>query len=185
MQTMGFDRIIFQYNNSVTGNGSQTSILPQMSWFWGRLGMMSTFVHTWEHKIDRASGNAALLQNQAWMVQGEFALTDDEPAFNRLTPNHPFDGTWGSFARGNWGGWTIAARYAEQYLDPSIFGLQFGDATQYARSAKAYSLGVTWYANREFRIQGMWEHTDLKGANSTYAASGTSDFIIVRLTLMY
>ena len=46
-------------------------------------------------------------------------------------------------------------------------------------------MGLTWYANREFRIQSMWEHTDLKGANSTYAASGTSDFIIVRLTLMY
>lgn len=44
-----------------------------MTWFWGRFGMMSTFVHTWEPKIDRATGKATQLQNQAWMVQSEFA----------------------------------------------------------------------------------------------------------------
>jgi phosphate-selective porin len=185
MQTMGFDRIIFQYNNSVTGNGAETKILPQMSWFWGRLGVMSTFIHSWEPKINHATGRSDTLQHQAWMVQGEVALTDDEPAFNRLTPRHPFDGTWSSFRNGNWGAFTIAARYSEQRLDPSTFGLQFGDATLYAQSAKGYSIGFNWYASREFRLQGMWEHTDLKGADSTYAASGTSDFIIVRVTLMY
>ena len=185
MLTMGFDRTIFQYNNSVTGNGAETKILPQMSWFWGRLGVMSTFIHTWEPKIDHATGRSDTLQHEAWMVQGEVALTDDEPAFNRLNPKHPFDGTWGSFKRGNWGAFTIAGRYSEQYLDPSTFGLGFGNATIYARTAKGYSIDLTWYANREFRIQSMWEHTDLKGANSTYIASGTSDFIIVRITLMY
>ena len=185
MQTMGFDRIIFQYNNSVTGNGAETKILPQMSWFWGRLGVMSTFIHSWEPKINHATGRSDTLQHQAWMAQGEVALTDDEPAFNRLTPRHPFDGTWSSFRNGNWGAFTIAARYSEQRLDPSTFGLQFGDATLYAQSAKGYSIGFNWYASREFRLQGMWEHTDLKGANSTYAASGTLDFIIVRVTLMY
>jgi len=185
MQTMGFDRIIFQYNNSVTGNGAETKILPQMSWFWGRLGVMSTFIHSWEPKINHATGRSDTLQHQAWMAQGEVALTDDEPAFNRLTPRHPFDGTWSSFRNGNWGAFTIAARYSEQRLDPSTFGLQFGDAPLYAQSAKGYSIGFNWYASREFRLQGMWEHTDLKGANSTYAASGTLDFIIVRVTLMY
>jgi hypothetical protein len=34
-------------------------------------------------------------------------------------------------------------------------------------------------------MQGMWEHTDLKGASSAYTASGTSDFIIIRVTLLY
>lgn len=185
MLTMGFDRTIFQYNNTVFGNGAETKILPQMSWFWSRFGVMSTFIHTWEPKIDHATGRSDTLQHQAWMVQGEVALTDDEPAFNRVTPKKPFDGTWNSFKRGNWGAVTIAARYAEQYLDPSTFGLGFGNATIFARTAKGYSVGLTWYASREFRIQSMWEHTDLKGANSTYVASGTSDFIIVRLTLMY
>lgn len=185
MQTMGFDRIIFQYHNTVTGNGTQTSVLPQMSWFWARFGMMSTFVHTWEQKIDRSNGRAALLQNQAWMVQGEFALTDDEPAFNRITPKHPFDGTWESFSRGDWGAWSIAGRYSEQQLDPASFGANFADATIFARTAKGYSLALIWYASREIRFQSIWEHTDFKGASSAFAASGTSDFFIFRATLMY
>lgn len=185
MLTMGQDRIIFQYNGTVTGNGGHTWLLPQASWYWSRLGIMSTFVHTWEHKIDRATGATAQLQHQAWMAQGEFALTDDEPAFNRVTPRRPFDGTWESFTRGNWGAWTIAARYSEQTLDADTFRLNFGDATQYARTAKGYSVALNWYASREFRFQNMWEHTDFKGANGTYAAAGKADMLIFRMTLIY
>ena len=185
MQTMGFERIIFQYNNTVTGNGFETKVLPQVSWFWSRVGVMSTFIHTWEPKIDRATGRSGTLQHQAWMVQGEFALTDDEPAFNRVNPQHPFKGTWESFAKGNWGAWTIAGRYSEQRLDPDTFGLNFGNATIYARTAKGLSAALNWYANREIRLQGIWEHTDFKGANAAFVASGTSDFVIVRVTLLY
>ena len=181
MQTMGFDRTIFQYNNSVTGNGFETKVLPQMSWFWNRFGVMSTFIHTWEPKIDRATGRSDTLQHQAWMVQGEVALTDDEPAFNRVTPKKPLDLSKPAY----WGAFTIAARYSEQNLDPATFGLHYTDATLSARTAKGYSLCLTWYWSREFRMQGIWEHTDLKGANPTFIASGTSDFMIIRLTLMY
>ena len=142
---------------------------------------MSTFIHTWEPKIDRATGKSDMLQHQAWMVQGEVALTDDEPAFNRVIPKNPFDLS----KPGHWGAFTIAGRYSEQYLDPATFGLNFGSATLYARTAKGYSLDLTWYASREFRIQSMWEHTDFKGANPTFIASGTSDFMIIRVTLIH
>jgi phosphate-selective porin len=185
MLTMGQDRVIFQYQDSVVGNGYHFWLLPQMSWFWGRLGMMSTFVHTWEPKIDRATGRTARLQHQAWMVQGEFALTDDEPAFNRVTPRRPFDGTWESFARAHWGAWTLAARYSEQQLDADTFTLNFGDAGRFARTARGYSVALNWYANREFRFQNIWEHTDFKGANSTYVASRAADMLIFRVTLIY
>jgi hypothetical protein len=178
---MGFDRTIFQYNSTVTGNGFQTRVLPQMSWFWSRFGVMSTFVHTWEPKIDHATSKSDTLQNQAWMVQGEVALTDDEPAFNRVTPRKPFD----LDKPGYWGAFTFAARYSEQSLDPATFGLNYGNATQFARTAKGYSLCLTWYGSREVRVQNIWEHTDFKGANPTFVASGTSDFVIIRLTVMY
>lgn len=185
MLTMGQDRVVFQYRDTVVGNGYHTWLLPQLSWYWGRLGLMSTFVHTWEPKIDRATGNTARLQHQAWMVQGEIALTDDEPAFNRVTPTRPFDGTWESFSRGNRGAWTLALRYSEQTLDPQTFGSDFGDAAKYARTAKGYSVALNWYANREFRFQNIWEHTDFKGANAGYAASTKADMLIFRMTLIY
>lgn len=112
-------------------------------------------------------------------------MTDDEPAFNRATPKRPFDGTWDSFKRGYWGAWTIAARYSEQELNPAILALNFGDATQYARTGKGFSLAINWYASREIRLQNTWEHTDFKGGTSAYAAAGTADQLIVRMTLIY
>ncbi len=181
MLTMGQDRIIFQYQPTVTGNGFTTRVLPQMTWFWRRIGVMSTFVHTWEPKIDKSRGKSAILQNEAWMVQAEVSLTDDEPAFNRVTPKRPFDLS----KKGAWGAWTLAARYSEQRIDPTAFGLNFADATQYVQTTKGTSLAVNWYASREFRFQWIWEHSEFQGVNQSYAASRTGDMLIFRLTLIY
>ncbi|MEW6543874.1 MAG: porin [Nitrospirota bacterium] len=183
MLTMGQDRIIFQYQDTVTGNGFHTRIVPQMSWFWGRLGVMSLFVHTWEPKINRATGLTGTVQNEAWMVQGEFALTDDEPAFIRVTPKRPFNPA--RPLSGNWGAWTIAARYSEQRVDPQAFGLGFASAQLYAQTAKGTSVALNWYASREFRLQGIWEHTDFFGATPAFSASNRADLLIVRFTLIY
>lgn len=181
MLTMGQDRIIFQYSSTVTGNGYSTRVLPQVTWFWGRLGAMATFVHTWEPKIDHATGRAAELQNEAWMVQGEFALTDDEPAFTRVTPRKPFD----LKKSGHWGAWTLAARYSEQRVDPQAFGLNFASVTQYAQTAKGSSLALNWYASREFRLQFIWEHSILQGATPSFKPTPISDILIFRYTLIY
>ncbi|MDE3225925.1 MAG: hypothetical protein KGN30_10990 [Nitrospirota bacterium] len=181
MMSMGQDRTIFQYQPTVVGNGFSTRVLPQMTWFWRRLGVMSAFVHTWEPKIDKSMGKAALLQNEAWMAQAEVSLTDDEPAFNRVTPRRPFD----LAKKGHWGAWTVAARYSEQRIDPQAFGLNFADATQYVQTTKGTSFAVNWYASREFRYQWIWEHSEFQGANQTYAAPRTSDMLIFRFTLIY
>ena len=181
MLTMGQDRTIFQYRDTVTGDGFHTRVVPQMMWFWGRLGVTSLFVHTWEPKRDLVTGNSAVLQHEAFVVQGQFLLTDDEASYNRVTPKHPFDLT----KPGAWGAWELAARYSQQRLDPEVFALNFSDSTQFAQMTKAFSAALNWYLNRELRFQCIWEHSDFKGANSSYAASGTDDVVISRFTILY
>ncbi|WP_447972207.1 porin [Nitrospira sp. Kam-Ns4a] len=181
MLTMGQDRIIFQYNGGVTGNGMHVWVLPEAQWFWGRLGMMATFVHTWEPNLNQTTGRTAALQNQAWMVQGEVALTDDEPAFNRITPKTSFDLT----KPGHWGALTFAARYSEQQVDPDAFGLNFASAVLYARTARGVSLALNWYMSREIRHQVVYEHTDLFGATPAFATAPTTDLLAYRFTLIY
>lgn len=181
MLTMGQERTIFQYQNSVLGNGVDSRIVPQMMWFWKRWSVTSLFVHTWEPKHDVLSGRAATLQHEAWVVQGEFLLTDDQASYTRVNPRRPFDLS----KPGAWGAWELAARYSEQHLDPETFGLQFGDASQFARTTKAFSVALNWYANREFRLQWVWEHSDFKGSSPAYVAAGTSDIVITRFTLLY
>jgi hypothetical protein len=44
---------------------------------------------------------------------------------------------------------------------------------------------LNWYASREVRLQGIYEHTDFLGVNRTFAATPYSDFIILRATLIY
>ncbi len=181
MLTMGQDRTIFQYRDSVTGNGFHTRIVPQMMWFWKRLGVTSLYVHTWEPKRDTASGSVTLLQHEAFVAQAQFLLTDDEASYNRATPKHPFD-----LAKpGAWGAWELAARYSQQRLDRDVFALNYADATQFVQTTRAFSVALNWYLNRELRIQEIWEHSNFKGANSSYAASRTDDMIISRITILY
>lgn len=181
MLTMGQDRIIFQYRDTVTGDGVHTRIVPQMMWFWGRLGITSLFVHTWEPKRDAATNTAAVLQHEAFVLQAQFLLTDDDASYNRVTPKHPF-----AFAKpGAWGAWELAARYSQQRLDPDAFALNFADATQYVQTTKASSVALNWYLNRELRVQWIWEHSDFKGANSRYTASRADDMVISRFTILY
>lgn len=181
MLTMGQDRTIFQYRDSVTGHGFHTRVVPQMMWFWERLGVMSLFVHTWEPKRDTATGNSALLQHEAFVVQAQLLLTDDKASYNRVTPQHPFDLT----KPGAWGAWELAARYSQQRLDPEAFVLNFADAAQFVQTTKAFSVALNWYLSRELRFQWIWEHSDFKGANSSYAASATDDMLISRFTILY
>lgn len=181
MLTMGQDRTIFQYQSSVAGNGFHTRVIPQMMWFWGRLGVTSLFVHTWEPKRDAVTGKTAELQHQAWVVQTQFLLTDDEAAYDRATPKHPFDLS----KPGAWGAWELALRYSEQRIDPATFRLSFADATQYVQTTKAFSVALNWYLSREVRLQWIWEHSDFTGANPAYQASGKDDMLITRLTLLY
>lgn len=145
------------------------------------IGVIALFVHTWEPKRDIVSQNAATLRHEAWTVQGEFALTHDEPAFTRVVPKRPFDLS----RSGYWSGWTFAARYSAQRLDALASDLNFADAARFARVTQAFSVAIGWYASREFRFQWIWEHSDFKGANSRYAASTTSDILIFRFTLIF
>lgn len=86
---------------------------------------------------------------------------------------------------GGWGARTVALRYSEQRLDGQSFTFNFGDATQYVKTAKGYTIALNWYSSREMRMQAMWEHTDFIGANPSFSATPFSDVIILRGALLY
>lgn len=79
----------------------------------------------------------------------------------------------------------MAARYSQQRLDPEVFLLNFADATKFVQTTKAFSVALNWYLSRELRFQWIWEHSDFKGANSSYAASRADDMLISRFTILY
>jgi phosphate-selective porin OprO/OprP len=180
MQDEARARTIFQYASNVTGSGLHTRIVPFLLWYWHRLHVMSVYTSATEREKNTATGAAAALTHQAWMVQSTFLLTDDDASFTTVSPKRPLDVT-----RGQWGAWELAARYAELRLDPNTFSLGLADISTNIQRAKALSLGVNWYPVHNLKIQVHLEHNDFDGAGPGYVASGKSNALITRFSLKF
>lgn len=181
MLTEAQDRIIFQYGPNVTGDGDTTRFVPYLRYFYGRVGVMSVFTRVLTHQKNLATNAEANLHHEAWMVQGTFLLTDDHATFDRVDPKRPFDLS----KPGHWGAFELAARYAELRIDPAAFALGMANPQNNVMKTKALSLGLNWYLSHPIKMQVHWEHNDFDGAGPAYTASGTSNALLYRITLVY
>jgi phosphate-selective porin OprO and OprP len=181
MLTQAQDRIIFQYNSNVTGDGVQSLFLPFMRWYWGRFGMMSVFARRIEREKNLSTGASAALHFEAWEAQASFLLTDDQASFTWVEPKKPF-----KFSKsGYWGAIELAARYSELRVDSTAFALDMADITTNPAKTKALSVGLNWYLDHNVKMQMHWEHNDFDGAGPRYTAAGTLDSLIYRVTLVF
>ena len=85
-------------------------------------------------------------------------LTGENGSYAGVNPAKPFDP-----AVGNWGAFEVATRYASLSADQEAFPL-FADPGKSARQAKAWSLGLNWYLNRNVKLVFAYEQTDFEGA---------------------
>jgi phosphate-selective porin OprO/OprP len=111
-------------------------------------------------------------------VSGTWVITGEARTYNRQTAAfdappvaHPFDP-----ARGDWGAWEAAVRYAEADLDfrPGAAGSLPGAASIRGGEQTALSAGVNWYWNAFARVMLDYQHVRvdrLSPAASTAAAA--------------
>jgi len=150
----------FSYASGVVANGRQWRISPQGYYYYGPFGLLGEYVVS-DQKVT-APGSSADLRNTAWEVSLGWVLTGETASYNGLTPKHPFD-----FSKGQWGAWQLVARYADLDVDDAAFPT-FA-STGSASEAKAWSVGLNWYLNKNIRANVSYSHTkfdDIKGAPS-------------------
>jgi phosphate-selective porin OprO and OprP len=180
MQTETFSYTFFQYRNTVSGDGDQIRVSPQMYWYWKRWGFLSQYI--WTSQRERLfNGPSAALVHRAWSAQLSMFLTEDTATFGRVDPRRPFDLT----KPGSWGAWEVAARFAEINLDPTTFALGMADPTFNAERARSTTVGLNWYLNYNVRMTANFVHTDFKGSGSSYHAASHEDALMIRVQLVY
>ena len=133
----------FSYSSGTYAYGTHWRLSPQAYYFYGPFGLLAEYVIS-DQKVKKATTSADL-QNKAWEVTGGWILTGEDAGYNGVTPKHPFD-----FRKGQWGAWQLVARYGELDVDKNAFPI-YASSTSSAQEAKAWSVGVNWYLNRNIR----------------------------------
>jgi len=154
----------FSYAAGVNARGAQWRLAPQASYYYGPLGLLGEYVIS-DQRV-AATGQAVDLRNTAWEITGTWLLTGEDATFNGVTPLHPFDPR-----NHQWGAWQLAARYGELSVDNHVFAGGLSDSTKYASGARAWSVGLDWFLNRNIRANLSYSRTTFSGFTGTTPSS--------------
>jgi phosphate-selective porin OprO/OprP len=148
-------QLFFAYTNGVAANGTHWRVSPQLSWLYGPVGVLGEYAIS--HQRVSRGASAEDLQNTAWQIACQWVLTGEDASLTGVTPRHSFDP-----AAGHWGAWQLVARYAELDVDNAAFPI-FANPQTSASAAKAWSVGLNWWLNRNVRVLTSYSHTTFTG----------------------
>lgn len=155
----------FAYNplvGPVVADGAHWRLAPQMSYYWGPFGFMGEYSTANQGVYNSTTFRSAALQNRAWNIAGEWVLTGEEASFGAITPRRPFDPR-----TGGWGAWQLMARYGQLDIDDEAFR-GFSNPATSASGAQSWSVGVSWWLNRNIRIMTSFSYTMFDGGGAPF-----------------
>jgi phosphate-selective porin OprO and OprP len=137
-------------------DGRLSRYSPQASYYFKRVGAIAEYVHT---SVPMRKGPVRQeIAHDAWQIAGSFALTQSDKVTERgVRPAHNFD-----FGNGHLGALQVAARYHALSVDDEAITLGLATARS-SREAKAWTLGLNWYLNPNFKYGVNFERTEFDG----------------------
>jgi len=159
----------FSYKTDVFADGPHWRLSPQAYYYYGPFGLLAEYVVSDQQVRKSTTGQAADLQNKAWEISGSWLLTGEDASYTGVTPLHPFN------PRNNqWGAWQLVARYGELNVDDNAFvGSVFADPKKWASGAQAWTVGLNWYLNKNFRANLSFARTVFSGYTGGTPSPGT------------
>jgi phosphate-selective porin OprO/OprP len=147
----------YTYAAGVIANGTHWRLSPQGYYYYGPFNLLGEYAIS-DQDVSKTTAPTAshALKNTAWEITAGWVLTGENASYNGVTPRHPFD-----LRSGGWGAWQIVGRYADLDIDHKAFPT-FASAGS-ASEAKAWSAGLNWYLNRDFRIDASFSRTTFNG----------------------
>jgi phosphate-selective porin OprO/OprP len=151
---------LFRYGSGVIGTGEQLRLAPQFHYYRGPFGILGEYISS-RQDVQRGLRRATV-DNRSWFVQASYVLTGERASFRSVVPRNNFDPK-----NGKWGAFEIAARYSDLSLDDDLFSggpaARFADPAASITGARAWTLGLNWYLNRNLKLQFNYERTDFDG----------------------
>ncbi len=138
-------------------NGRRWRVSPQLYYYGGPVGLMAEYVRSSQDVAKGAARGTVVVQ--AWQVQLSLLLTPgDQNGFDSVVIKRPLE-----YKKRGYGAFELVARYHELHLDAGGQLATFADETKSARKARAFGVGLNWYANHFFRAAINYDRTDYVG----------------------
>ncbi len=170
----------FSYAGGAAGNGAHWRFSPQACYYWGPFNLSGEYVVSdQEVKLAATPGTTADLQNNAWDVSAGWVLTGENASDKGVTPGHPF-----TLQHGGWGAWQIVARCEGLEVDNHAFPTFASSATS-ASAARAWSLGLNWWLNRNVRIMCSFSRTTFTGGATGPVTKKPEEVLFTRIQLAF
>jgi phosphate-selective porin OprO/OprP len=156
----------FAYTNGVVAGHTHWRLSPQGYYYYGPLSLMGEYAIS--DQDVRNGTHSADLQNTAWEISGGWVLTGEDATFNGVTPKNSFDPRIGQ-----WGALQVVGRYADLDVDNAAFPF-FANPAASASEARAWSVGLNWYLNRNIRVNASYSHTAFTGGGTATGSATAS-----------
>ncbi len=115
----------------------------------------------------------------AWQVATSWVLTGENASYDGVIPRKPL-----LLGGEGLGAFEIAARFHEITFDRDLFPL-FSNPSASARRARAVTVGLNWYLNRNLKLQFNYERTLFEGGASNGGDMGSEDAFLTRFQLAF
>lgn len=163
---------------TVMGDGPQHRIMPQLYFYYGPFGFMSEYVVQTE-RLTRGNTKDVDERDWAWQVAASWVLTGEDASYDGVIPRSPL-----TLHGEGLGALEIAARFHEITFDRELFPL-FANPDTSARRAKAATVGLNWYINRNLKLQFNYERTLFQGGAPKGGDMGSEDAFLTRFQLAF
>lgn len=148
----------FAYRGAVDADGTHARWSPQAYFYRHAFGLLGEYIRSEQEVALPAGGARASLAHDAWQLTASYVLTGEDAGYRGVArPNRPF--TPGG---AGWGAWELVARYGELDVDDAAFP-SFADPASAASRAAAWTLGVNWYLNGNFKLVANYSQTRFDG----------------------
>jgi phosphate-selective porin OprO/OprP len=153
------------FNPTVRADGARTRLTPELSYFYGGLGLAAQYYHEDQQMRPAATGSSYKIRTEVgfegfyvlvtYLATGEERTGYSEPIvpLNPFDPRHPLSCP---------GAWELVARVSQLEVNDDIFQPgpgRLADPTRFARGATEATAGFNWYLNRFVRMQFNYEHS--------------------------
>jgi phosphate-selective porin OprO and OprP len=134
----------FQYLGTVVAAGEHDRRTAQTYYYRYGLGVMGEYVESAQEVA--AGPRREKIRNDAWQLSVSYVLTGEDNSFRGVVRPKKAFGDGGS------GAFELAARVSELNVDDAAFPF-FASSSASARRARAWALGLNWYANANAKLQ--------------------------------
>ena len=119
----------------------------------------------------------------AMLVKGKFVAKLPKERVNELVESGK--GEYFDPRNDAWGAFELGVRYSDLRVDADAFDLGFASRPESTRAAQAYTVGLNWYLNRNFKFMFNYEHTDFDTPVEFSSLRDKEDVIITRFAISY